>query len=108
MKLQPLEPDSNGRESETPSPVSLPDWIVTLFAEKLHIEVASVDTDLMETGALDSLSLVELLLHLEQGLGVKISLEDIDMDNFRSVAKIAQFISRTNGTARRNGFPNAA
>ena len=36
------------------------DALYRLFAERLHIEVPSADTDLIETGLLDSLRLVEL------------------------------------------------
>ena len=35
--------------------------LTELFARKLNLDVPSVDTDLMETGLLDSLALVELL-----------------------------------------------
>ncbi len=98
MKSQPLEKNPDGNRAEAP----LCDWIVQLFTEKLHVEVVSIETDLMQTGALDSLSLVELLLYLEQGLGIKIALEDLDLDNFRSIARIAEFIGK-NG--HRNGNP---
>ncbi len=70
------------------------DRILELFLEKLHLEIASIDTDLFETGLLDSLSFVELLLNLEQEFGIKISLEHLELENFRSVSRIAQFIER--------------
>ena len=37
-----------------------------LLAEKLNVEVPSEETDLFETGILDSQKFVELLLHIEQ------------------------------------------
>jgi methoxymalonate biosynthesis acyl carrier protein len=69
--------------------------IVRLFAEKMHVEISAPDADLFESGALDSLSLVELLLQLEQEFGVKISLDELDLDHFRSIAKIAEFVADT-------------
>jgi acyl carrier protein len=105
MKSQPLDADTDAagaRVAENP-PAPLCDWIVALFSEKLHVEVASLETDLMQSGALDSLTLVELLLYLEQGLGIKIPLEDLDLDNFRSIARIAEFLGK-NGHG--NGSPN--
>ena len=67
--------------------------ITALFVAKLHLEVPSIDTDLLETGILDSLQFVELLLHLEQETGTTISLDDLEIDNFRSIAKIAEFVA---------------
>jgi acyl carrier protein len=90
------------------SVMSLHDSIATLFSEKLNIEVASVETDLMETGVLDSLAFVELLLYLEQKFGVNVSLENLDLENFRSIASIANFIESRNGNGNGknhyNGF----
>lgn len=67
-----------------------------LFAGRLHIEIPSAETDLIETGLLDSLRLVELLLYIESDLGWRLPIEDIDLDDLRSVRRIAALIeSRT-------------
>ena len=71
--------------------------LTQLFAEKLHVDVPSLDTDLLEEGLLDSLSFVDLLLCLEQEFGTVITLEDLELDNFRSVARIAAFVANRNG-----------
>ena len=63
-----------------------------VIAGALHIEVASFDTDLFDTGVLDSLAFVELLVQLEQEFGVTTSVDDLEADNFRSIASIADFI----------------
>jgi acyl carrier protein len=68
--------------------------LTELFAKKLSLEVSSVDTDLVETGLLDSLALVELLAQLEEAFGVSISIDDLELDNFRSIASIAGFVTR--------------
>ncbi len=71
--------------------------LTQLFAEKLHVDVPSLDTDLLEEGLLDSLSFVDLLLCLEQEFGTVITLEDLEIDNFRSIATIAEFVANRNG-----------
>ena len=63
-----------------------------LFSEKLNIEVPSPDTDLIESGLLDSLRLVELLLEIEASLGFRLVLEKIDLDDLRSVKRIARLL----------------
>lgn len=71
----------------------LQDRITKLFSEKVHIEAPSPDTDLMETGLLDSLTLVELIVGLEEEFGIKIPFDEVDLENFRSVSRIAEFVS---------------
>ena len=62
------------------------------FSEKLSVEVSSVDTDLVQTGILDSLALVELLTYIEEEFEAEISLEDIGIEDFHSIAKIAEYV----------------
>jgi acyl carrier protein len=64
-----------------------------LFSNTLNVDVPSADADLIESGLLDSLRLVELLLHIEGTLGCRINLEEIDLDDLRSVNRIARMIS---------------
>jgi acyl carrier protein len=66
--------------------------IIKIFTEKLNLEVPSVDTDLVEGGILDSLAFVELLVSLEKEFTVEVPMDSVDIDNFRSIAKIAEFI----------------
>lgn len=66
--------------------------IQKLFAEKLSRPVGSPDDDLFETGILDSMVLVELLLQLEQSFGLTISIADLDLDRIRTVRSIAELV----------------
>jgi methoxymalonate biosynthesis acyl carrier protein len=67
--------------------------IAGIFTVSLSVEVPSADTDLFDAGLLDSLAFVELLLQLEHEFGVSASVDDLDADNFRSIARIAEFVS---------------
>src|SRR5260370_12459660 len=69
--------------------------ITTLFSDKLNVEVPSVETDLIETGLVDSLAFVEFLAHLETEFGIRVSLEDLELEHFRTIARIAGFIATT-------------
>jgi acyl carrier protein len=68
--------------------------LTELFAKKLNLKVSSVDTDLVETGLLDSLALVELLAQLDETFGVSISTDDLELENFRSIASIAGLVDQ--------------
>ena len=88
-------------------PSALEARIHQLFRDKLKLDVPSVDTDLFETAALDSMVFVDLLLHLERELGVTVALEAIEFDHFRSIERIAEFVAnrvaRAEDTAPRRG-----
>jgi methoxymalonate biosynthesis acyl carrier protein len=64
-----------------------------LFAEKLHVDVPCADTDLIESGVLDSLQFVELLMHIEQHMGCNIQLQEVELEDLRSVSRIAGLIA---------------
>lgn len=71
--------------------------IAQIFARALHLETPDADLDLFATGAIDSLAFVELLLHLEREFAVTVSLEELELDNFRTVRRIAQYVTARNG-----------
>lgn len=69
-----------------------------LFVESFHVEVPSPDTDLLETGILDSFQFVELLYELEQRFGFRMKIENIDLDDLRTLSRIARLVA-ANGEA---------
>lgn len=80
---------------------SLQSELALVFAQVLHVDVPTPDTDLVATGRLDSVRMVELLLQLEVRFGVRMNLEDLEIDHFRSIATIAEFVA----AHRHNGGP---
>lgn len=64
-----------------------------IFIERMQFDVPSPQADLFDSGVVDSLSFVELLVHLEEEFGKRIELEELDLDDFRTVAKIARVLS---------------
>jgi len=71
----------------------LQDLVLRLLTDRLNLQVASPETDLLEAGLLDSLTFVQLLVHIEQEFGVTVSPGDLDIENFRSVSEIARFVA---------------
>jgi acyl carrier protein len=68
-----------------------------LFHEALNIEAPSVETDVIETGLIDSLALVELLAAIEQEFELQLPLDELDVDSFRTVETIAEFVVNSGG-----------
>ena len=63
-----------------------------LMLEHLHVDVPSPDVDLLESGVLDSLQLVDLLLLIEQHFGQRIPIETIELDDLRSLERLARLL----------------
>lgn len=73
-------------------PEALQAALFRLIAEKLHVEVASPEADLIEIGVLDSLAFVTLIAHIEEDFGVTVPMDDFDVENFRSVARMTAYL----------------
>ena len=74
-------------------PATLRADVADLFSERLGLSIPSDDADLFETGILDSMSFVELLLQIETVFGLALNLRDVEFENFRSIDRIADFIA---------------
>ena len=57
-------------------------------------EAIDAQTDLIRTGRLDSLLLVDLVLHIEQCFGVVLATGDVTPANFRTVTSLAEQVRR--------------
>jgi len=69
--------------------------ITAIFAERFDTKLDSVEVDLLETGLVDSVKIVDLELELEQRFGVSLSFEDLEIEDFRTVPRLAERIART-------------
>ena len=68
--------------------------ILEILTNELHLRVPSADTDLLATGTLDSLGLVELLVQIELKYRVRVEMETLDVEDFRTAARIAAYVER--------------
>jgi acyl carrier protein len=84
--------------------LELVDAVGQLIAEKLSVEHLAEDTDLLGEGILDSVTLVQLILHLEQRFGVRIELSKLEIEDLRSVRSIASLLTKLHGTGLRDDF----
>jgi acyl carrier protein len=68
------------------------DEIRKMLSEKLMVEVGSPDDDLLSTGLIDSLSLVQLLVTLEEQYAITIPLNELQLEDVRSVSSLANLV----------------
>ena len=74
-------------------PADLIGQIGFLMSEKLMAPATSPDDDLLSTGLLDSMSLIQLLVSLEEHFEIHIPLDEVEIEDIRSVQSIARLIA---------------
>jgi clorobiocin biosynthesis protein CloN5 len=82
--------------------VSLDQALVNFIREALvspdtGVEV-DADTPLIDRGLLDSLSLLQLMLFIEEQSGVHVPDDEVTLENFRSVRSIGAMVQRLRQT----------
>jgi acyl carrier protein len=66
--------------------------IMKLLRESLFVEPPDADTDIVETGLIDSAGFMDLFIVLEDQFGIRIAAADLDLNHFRTVGKMAAFV----------------
>lgn len=67
--------------------------VTALIEERLGVAVPHSGADLIEAGLLDSLALVTLIVGLEDTFGCQLPMDDFDVDRFRSVDAMVEFLA---------------
>lgn len=81
----------------------LAEQLLAFIADEVRLDPSSPvarDTDLLLTGQVDSLGVIEIVGWLERETGIEIDPIDIVLDNFQTVARMLDFVERvrTNAT----------
>lgn len=85
------------RQEHTQSPQ---DIIRGYILSNINIPDLSNDFDIFETGIVNSLFAIELMTFLEKTFSIKVTMDDLDMENFKSVAAAAGFVERKRKEAK--------
>ena len=61
-----------------------------------NINVAELDDnfDIFEAGIVNSLFAIELMTFLEKTFAIKVTMDDLDMENFKTVNSTSHFVQR--------------
>ena len=79
-------------EASLPATKILNERVRGVLGTVLNIDAPADDADLIDTGVLDSLALVSLILELETSFGLSVSYDELEIDNFRTVESISKFV----------------
>ena len=66
--------------------------VAAVFADVVGIEAPDPGIDLIETGIIDSLTLIELIHALELEFKTELPLEELDIERFRTIDTIAELV----------------
>lgn len=67
------------------------------ISDSISLGNASDDENLFETGIVNSLFAVQLMIFLEKTFRIEIGADDLDIENFKSISAAAQFVLKKNG-----------
>jgi acyl carrier protein len=68
--------------------------LLQIFVECFDTRLASDEVDLLEERLVDSVKLVDLVLQIEQRFGVTLVFEELEIEDFRTVSRLAERIAR--------------
>jgi len=74
--------------------VSIEERVQTILNQRLQVDPPDPNEDLFQAGILDSLSFVDMLLALEEEFSIHVALDQVDLDDFRSVSRICNYIDK--------------
>lgn len=79
------------REENAKSPQ---DIIRNYILGNIKIPQLSDDLDIFEAGIVNSLFAIELMTFLEKAFAIKVTMDDLDMENFKSIDAACNFVAR--------------
>lgn len=68
--------------------------VTSVVCKTLTIESIAFEEDLFDSGLLDSLSMVQLMVALEEEFGIRIEPEDLDFEDYKSVKSMTEMVNR--------------
>jgi acyl carrier protein len=76
---------------------SLKNYIVKEIAVGSDSPPIGDDTKLIESGVLDSLSILKLVMFIEERFGVKVGADEVVPENFETLGAIVEFVRQKKG-----------
>ena len=71
--------------------------ISSFILGSINVADLSEDDHLFETGIVNSLFAVQLMTFLEKTFQIEVGMDDLDIENFKSIKATAAFVMKKNG-----------
>lgn len=79
--------------------------VTNFLLSSINIQNLSDDDNLFESGIVNSLFAVQLMTFLEKIFAMEIGMDDLDIENFKSVNATTAFVLRKKGWQRAEATP---
>jgi len=79
--------------------------VTKFLLSSINIAKLSDEDNLFESGIVNSLFAVQLMTFLEKTFSIEVGMDDLDIENFKSVAATTAFVSRKKGWQRAETTP---
>lgn len=73
--------------------------LLSFLDEDLGVDIAGIDDDtpLFSSQIVDSFALVNLMMFLERGAGIRIAPVDVNLDNMDTIGRMLAYVGRVAG-----------
>ena len=71
--------------------------IMSFILSSINIAGLDDDDNLFETGIVNSLFAVQLMTFVEKTFGIEVTMDDLDIENFKSINATTSFVIKKNG-----------
>lgn len=78
------------------------DLIRKYILQSVNVPDVDNDVNLFESGLVNSLFAIQLMTFVEKSFGIKVTMDDLDLNNFSSVNAISAFVKHKQ--AQKNGL----
>lgn len=75
------------------------DTVKRFISSAVNITRLDDDDNLFESGIVNSLFAVQLMTFIEKTFGIEVGMDDLDIENFKSLSATAAFVSRKRQSA---------
>jgi methoxymalonate biosynthesis acyl carrier protein len=77
--------------------VSIKESIKEFFSKSINISALDEEEDLFDSGIVNSLFYIQLVTFIEKNFLITVTTDDLDMQNFKSVNAVYDFVQRKKG-----------
>jgi len=82
---------------ETLTEANIKGTITSFILNSINIVELDDDDNLFETGIVNSLFAVQLMTFIEKTFGLEVTMDDLEIENFKSINASTSFVMRKNG-----------
>ena len=76
---------------------TIKDTVKGFISTSVNIPHLDDDDNLFESGVVNSLFAIQLMTFIEKSFAIEVEMDDLDIENFKSLNAAAAFVARKNG-----------